>query len=227
MTQTPFQAGTTTRTDDEIKAAVIEELDYSPGTGAAAIDVTVSGGAVTLSGQVDTYPELLRAGRAAQRVRGVVGLAQEITVRGSWDAVTDSDLARSAGEALRRAVNIPDSVQVEVRGRSVRLTGAVAWQFQRQAAEHVVQYLRGVGSVTNLVEVRPEAEPVGVEHAIKAALVRHADVEASHVTVTMEAGIATLTGTVLTWAERREVEDACWSARGVSVVVNDLTIGAT
>jgi osmotically-inducible protein OsmY len=77
-----------------------------------------------------------------------------------------------------------------------------------------VQYSPGVGSVTNLIEVRPEAEPVGVGLAIRAALVRHADVEASRVTVTVDEWVVTLTGTVLTWSERRQIEDACWSAPG-------------
>jgi osmotically-inducible protein OsmY len=85
---------------------------------------------------------------------------------------------------------------------------------RRQAATHAVQYSPGVGSVTNLIEVRPEAEPVGVGLAIRAALVRHADVEASRVTVTVDEWVVTLTGTVLTWSERRQIEDACWSAPG-------------
>lgn len=212
------------RTDDEIRTAVIQELAWSPGTGSGPIDVAVSSGAVTLSGQVDSYPERLRAGSAAQRVRGVLGVAQEITVRGSWDAVTDTEIARESGLALRRSVDVPDAVKVAVHDRVVTLSGAVAWQYQRQAATYAVQYLPGVASVSNLIEVRPEIEPAGIGPAIRAALVRRAEVEAAHVDVDVEGGVVTLTGTVLTWAERRAVEDACWSGPGVAVVENKLRI---
>ncbi|MCW2717904.1 MAG: transport-associated protein [Pseudonocardia sp.] len=145
-------------------------------------------------------------------------------MRGSWDAVTDTDIARETGLALQRSVDVPDAVKVAVHNRVVTLSGAVAWQYQRQAATHAVQYLPGVASVSNLIEVRPEIEPAGIGPAIRAALVRHAGVEASRVDVDVEGGLVTLTGTVLTWAERRAVEDACWSAPGVAVVENELRI---
>ena len=45
-------------------------------------------------------------------------------------------------------------------------------------------------------------------------------------TVPVEGGVVTLSGTVLTWAERRQVENLCWAAPGVAVVENNLKIGS-
>lgn len=48
------------------------------------IGVAVDHGAITLSGEVDTYPERLFAEEAALRVRGVPAVADEVTVRNVW-----------------------------------------------------------------------------------------------------------------------------------------------
>jgi len=106
MTQTEH------RTDAELKSAVTDELQWLPSVDSAHIGVSVDGGAVTLTGTVSTYPEVLLAGKAALSVRGVTAIAQELTVRGPFAESTDSDIARDAGEAIQRAVNVPGTVQV-------------------------------------------------------------------------------------------------------------------
>ncbi len=212
------------RTDAELKTAVTQELEWVPGIDATHVGVSVTDGAVTLSGEVGSYPEKLQAAKAAQRVRGVVGLAQEIVVRGSRGAVNDADIARQAGESLLRAINVPTTVKATVHDHEITLTGAVEWQHQRKAAARAVQYTEGVSSVLNLVSVAPVANPVGIGNSITSALLRSAEVEARHVTVHVAGGVVTLSGTVRTWTERRQVEDAAWSAPGVAVVSNLLHV---
>lgn len=212
------------RTDAALKTAVTRELEWVPGIGASHIGVSVTDGAATLTGQVGSYPEKLQAAKAAQRVRGVVGLAQEIVVHGSWGPVTDSDIAHQAGESLIRAIDVPRTVKAAVHDHEITLTGEVERHHQRQAAARAVQYTHGVRSVRNLVDVAPHADPTAVQSSIEAALVRSAEVEARHVSVHVDASVVTLTGTVRTWTERGQVEDASWSAPGVDVVSNQLRV---
>ncbi|MGZ6855275.1 MAG: BON domain-containing protein, partial [Mycobacteriaceae bacterium] len=60
--------------DDELKDAVVEELRWTPSVNSTHIGVAVTDGAVTLSGEVETYPEKALAEKAAQRVRGVTAI---------------------------------------------------------------------------------------------------------------------------------------------------------
>lgn len=72
---------TARRNDQEIQSDVSEELRSTPGIG--PIGVTVSGGAVTLSGEVGSLPERWAAKQAAMRVSGVKAVADELQVRAS------------------------------------------------------------------------------------------------------------------------------------------------
>jgi len=205
----------TRKSDADLKTAVVAELGWTPSVDSTHVGVAVNDGAVTLSGEVGSYPEKLLAATAAQRVRGVTAIAQEITVRTTWGRANDTDIAREAGEALERAIDVPDSVKATVNGTVVTLSGAVDWRYQRGAAERAVRYPKGVTDVTNLVTIRAAAMAAGVEAAITGALVRSARTETKHIRVTVGPdGLATIAGAVRSWAERREAEHACWAAPG-------------
>lgn len=211
--------------DAELKSAVLAELSWIPSVSSTHIGVAVADGAVTLSGEVSSFPEKLLAGKAVARVRGVQAIAQEITVRSGWGAANDTDIAREAGEAVHRAVDVPDTVHVAVRNHVVTLSGTVAWQHEREAAGRAVRYVRGVSGVLNSIALTPTATATGIKAAIGAALVRNAQLEGKHITVTEDPdGVVTLEGTVRSWAERRAAEHASWSAPGVTGVLDHLRI---
>lgn len=211
--------------DTQIGAAVVRELGWLPSVDSTHIEVSVTGGVVTLSGRVATYLEKVLAGKATQRVHGVVGLAQEIDVHTRWTALTDVDIARECGEALQRAVDVPDSVKVAVTKKAVTLSGEVQWQFQREAAVRTVQCLKGVTEVQNDITLRTGVVLTDLQAAIEAALVRNAQLESHQICVsTVNRGEVTLTGKVGSWAESRQAEHACWAAPGVTAVHNQLTL---
>jgi osmotically-inducible protein OsmY len=66
--------------DRDLQATIVEELRCDSGIEAARIRVSVSGGAVRLSGEVPSRPEKLAATRSAMRIRGVKAVADEMTV---------------------------------------------------------------------------------------------------------------------------------------------------
>jgi osmotically-inducible protein OsmY len=213
------------RPDSELKSAVVAELRWIPSVNSAHIGVSVNDGAVTLSGEVDSYPEKLLAAKAVTRVQGVNAIAQEITVRDSWGGMNDTDIAREAGEAVQRAVDVPETVHVSVHNRIITLSGSVRWQHERAAAARAVRYTKGIRSVLNSVEIRPSASTTGIKTAIAAALVRSALLETNNISVATDtAGVVTLEGTVRSWDESGQTEHVCWSAPGVTDVLNRLRI---
>lgn len=93
------------------------------------------------------------------------------------------------------------------------------------AAERTVHHTKGVTGVLNLITIRPVAMAPLLEAAITAAFERTARLDSRNITVTTAVdGLATLEGTVRSWAERRAAEQACWAAPGVMEVSNRLRI---
>jgi osmotically-inducible protein OsmY len=80
--------------------------------------------------------------------------------------------------------------------------------------------------VTNIVSVRPKTRPSPEElkPKISAALMRNAELDAQRITVDVVDDKVILSGTVRSWAERREAERAAWSAPGVTEVVNHIVV---
>jgi len=214
------------RTDSELQAAVSDELAWLPNLNSSKIGVAVDHGAVTLSGEVDSYPQRRWAEEAAMQVRGVTAIAEEIVVRGTGHETSDTHIAREAGESLERAVDLPQgTVTATVHNHTVTLAGQVPWHFQREAAARAVRYLKGVVDINNQIVIKPVVSASGVKSAISAALVRGAQFEGGQISVVADAqGAVTLTGKVHSWTERQAAQSAAWAAPGVTTVSNELLI---
>lgn len=191
------------------------------------IGVAVNDGAVSLSGQVVTYPEKEAAVAAALRVTGVRVVADEIVVQSEWGDRADIDIAHEAGAAFEHLASLPpESVDASVHNRVVTLSGAVDWNFQREAARHAVSGIRGVHGVRNTIVLKPSVavSPAQAKTKIAAAFSRTAALVAQHVTVTVAGTEVKLAGTVSSWAERRQAEDAAWSTPGVTHINDQLRV---
>lgn len=212
-------------TDTEIKASVMAELARVPGIDSNHIGVTADRGSVTLTGEVDSYPQKVLAGQAALRVRGVTALALDLCVRNIWCKITDPEIAVQACLALRAAVNIPASVQATVHDHAITLTGEVSWQHERAAAEHAVRHLKGVTEVLNEISIKPSPAFGAVKGAIEAAIARHAQFEGSTITVrSNDQGHIWLAGQVPSLADRHSAEELAWSAPGITGLTNSIQV---
>ncbi|MGN6543857.1 MAG: BON domain-containing protein [Aureliella sp.] len=214
------------KSDLSLQADILEELKWEPSVNAAHIGVSVKDGVVTLTGHVPSYVEKFAAERVAKRVYGVKAIADELDVRLPGTSVrTDEDIAQSCVAALRYNASVPDErLKLLVRNGWVTLEGEVEWQFQKDAAATAVREQTGVTGLTNAIMLKPKVSPQDVRHQIEAAFQRNAGIDARRITVESHDGKVVLHGSVRSWLEREEAQQAAWAAPGVTDVENQITV---
>ncbi len=214
------------RPDSDIERDVKDELQWRPDLDATDISVSVKNGVFTLTGFVHSYVDKYEAEAAAKRVAGVVGLANDIEVRlHNVDEKPDPEIAREAVAAIKSQLPYSwENIKVIVKDSWVHLEGEEEWQFQRHTAEKAVRRLRGVKGVSNLIKLKPRAQPSEIKRKIQEAFKRNAELDANRIAVEAKGSEVILKGTVRSWAELEEAERVAWSAPGVIKVENRIVV---
>jgi osmotically-inducible protein OsmY len=213
------------KTDVELRKNIEDEIQWEPSVLTTDIGIIVKDGVVTLTGSVDSFPEKLEAENAAKRVDGVKGVVNKIEVKLSTGMhLSDEYIASAASNALAWNIVVPENLEAEVEDGWITLTGIVEWRYQKRAAEEAVRGLTGVKGVINNITVKPHIAPLIVKGKIEAALTRNAFLDSKGIQVKIDGGKVTLEGTVYSWLEREQAEDAAWSAPGVTEVDNKLVV---
>ena len=212
------------KNDLDIQQDVMSQLKWDPFLKASEIGVAVKNGIVTLSGQVDNYAQKLAAERAAKKVTGVHGIAEDIHIGVSPSyRKTDTEIAESVLNALKWHSAVPDEkIKIKVEDGVVTLEGEVEWDYQRGSAKNAVASLLGVRDVVNRISVTPRITASDIKSRISSALHRTATIDAERISVDIVGNKAILRGKVRSYAEKEDAEDAAWAAAGITSVDNYL-----
>jgi osmotically-inducible protein OsmY len=232
------------KTDAEIAAALGRALGYDPRVPAAGVTPGADGGWVTLRGVVSDLAAKRAAERLARHTTGVVGVTNRIKVRPP-DIPSDAELVRDIEGALQKnPYTEAYEIRVEARDGDVSLSGAVETQFEKAEAERVAASVAGVTRVANWLRVRytdvewepyydygaptldtlrPARSDTEVQEAIESQLRWSPFVDAEQVEVEVSGGVATLSGEVDSWRERRVAQENAYEGGALSVV-NDLRV---
>ncbi len=137
--------------DGDIAAACVTALDDDRWVPHGAIDVVVTEGWVTLTGQVRRHFQRRAALHAVRRVDGVLGITDGIVING--DPIP-SDVADRINRAFRRNAIIDESlIDVTTSGSTVYLDGTVgSWRSMDEAVDTAWQ-APGVAEVVNRLVV--------------------------------------------------------------------------
>jgi osmotically-inducible protein OsmY len=137
----------TRRTDEAIAAAAVERLAWDVSVPEDAVQVLVEDGWVTLSGEIDWHYQRAAAEQDVQRLHGVVGVNNLITIKST---VQPSDISDEIMHALHRSWFFdPKTIDVSAEGGTVRLTGTVHSTHERQVAAATAWSAPGVTEVEN------------------------------------------------------------------------------
>ncbi len=217
-----------TDTNRSLHERVLEALETEPRVHAAKVGIAVEDGVVTLSGRLGTFTEKWAAETAVKSVKGVRGIANELSVDlPGMHARDDADLAKTIVELLRWHADLPQTIQAEVKDGYVTLHGTVDWPYQRDDARDAIRHLTGVRGIYDDLVIKPFAvSPAELRRRIESRFQRLAALDAKNVVIEVESGgNVTLSGTVDSLAERDEAESAAYSIAGTTRVYNDIRIG--
>jgi osmotically-inducible protein OsmY len=206
--------------NQELEASVSAELFWDPKIDGRAVAVSTDDGTATLRGTVGSFRQKREAKTAAERVIGVTRVNNDLDVRMLTDERRDdADLRGDVLQALTLDNLLPTDINASVKDGSVTLTGSAEWQYQRDEAEFITANILGVTDIDNDIDIvppTPSAKDVG--QSIEKAMERGAKLDANNVSVKTSNGMATLTGTVRSFAEHDAAVDAAWSAPGITSV---------
>jgi osmotically-inducible protein OsmY len=214
------------KSDNQIQQDVIDQLKWEPFLNATEIDVAVTDGIVTLSGNVNCYAKKLSAENAAKKIECVKAIATDIQINVFTDQQkSDKEIAAAVINALKwhAAIN-EEIVTITVEDGSVKLEGKVECGFERTIAKMAIENIAGVRSIVNLLTITPSVLPVDVEQKIKAAFHRSATIDAARIRVEVDGNAIVLHGKVRSIAEKEDAENAVWNAPGITSVENKLKV---
>lgn len=214
------------KSDMQLQKDVMDELRWEPTVSEKEIAVAVKDGVVTLGGYVQSYAQKRAAEYAVARVAGVRAVAEDIQVKLPTSRQrSDTEIAHAVINALKWDTEVPDElIKAKVENGWVTLDGGVDFFYQKSAAERCVRFLNGVKGVSNLISVKPGVTRTKVSQNIEAALKRRAELDADKITVDTLDGKVTLRGSVHSWLEMKEAENAAWATPGVWSVEDKLAV---
>lgn len=217
------------RTDEDIKMDVVEQLHWDSRVDASRVQVTVVERMVTLEGAVVSQEAREAAADDASGIRGVLAVANQLSVEPPPDPVPPTDEELEAGILnVYRMDSVLDEndISVEVEDGVVTMQGSVDAFWKMGRARELIAGFAGVREVKNRLSVVPSEDYMdqALAETLTSALSRNALVNPETITVEAEDGVVTLTGTVPDWHAFRAASHTASHTAGVVELHNRLVV---
>jgi osmotically-inducible protein OsmY len=215
--------------DEQIKKEIVDRLCRDGRLDAAAVQVGVSKGCVTLSGTVPSYTARQAATDQVGVTPGVVAIRNDVRV--AYPVVDDIPADGEIKERVEKLLEWNASVdhgdiRVAVSRGVAVLEGSVDSLWKKLRCERLAADVTGVIEVANKLAVAPResvADKQLAETVVK-ALDRSPYVDANKIDVEAAGGEVRLSGSVPAWAGLTAARRAASFARGARDVVTDLRL---
>jgi len=141
------------RSDPELARAAADAIERELPYSAPRIRITVQDGTVTLEGVVDWAYQKTRAAEAIASIRGLKRVSNLIALKGRPIAV---DIRDQIAAAFKRSAQIDaNTINVEINGAEITLSGKVHSWAEHEAAAEIAWCAPGVTQVKNHICVGP------------------------------------------------------------------------
>jgi hyperosmotically inducible protein len=221
-------------TTSRVRTALLLSKHVSP----FDIKVQTIQGEVTLEGQVPSEQIKTVAGAIAQDTSSVKQVHNNLGVNPSSERnpdmehlserVADLEIKTLVTDALSKNAELAEKhITTEVKGRTVTLGGTVQTVSQKYTADQIAWQVPGVQGLTDNLSVSdaqamPESADDKLARRVEFELYSTKAIPLKTVQIHADNGIVTLTGTVLSRAEKLLAEKTAKSVEGVRRVVNSL-----
>lgn len=232
------------KSSEEVRDAINDALLYDPRAKSFNIDPDVIGSTVTLRGKVDSLAAKRAAEQVARNTVGVSTVYNRLKVR-PVEPIKDETIESDIKSALLRDPYVERfEITVSVYDGVANLYGTVDSYFEKSQAEFVAGGVPGVVEVRNYLDVdydKPWVYDPFVEHIhlwhIQPVPILTTDksdseileeindqlwwspfVDSDQVIVTVDDGVATLTGTVDSESERSKAVENAWEGGAIGVL---------
>jgi len=224
--------------DATLLSRVTAALIADPATEAFELNVSVTDGAVTLSGVVDSIAERTLARDAVSAITGVRSVSIDRVAVEPPEIRSDAEILTDVAQRLARSALIDDAlIEVAVNNGVVTLHGAVASAIERARARRMAA-VAGVTAVDDRgLEVEPGARDQMIDWsarnaagdqataaAIEASWLHHPRLTPYRLDASVEDGVATLTGVVDDLRSRNAAQSAALHTIGVRRVKNHIRV---
>jgi osmotically-inducible protein OsmY len=213
--------------DDATLVRVVQgRISGRPGLDVSRVSVAVEAGALDLSGTVATLHERAEVERLASAVRGLVSVRNRIEVdrKDLPDSFLEGEVARALGLRPRLA---RFRIRASVNSGILTLQGVVDLARDREDAEEAGARVPGIQAVRNELSLAPVSVDPGLIRRRLERLLANKLVFGGVDDLVVEVsagGAVSLSGVVVTHADRIRAERLAYGLRGVSSVRNDLAV---
>jgi hyperosmotically inducible protein len=218
-------------TDSQAVDTIQSRLDHAKVNQHGDVQVAYAGGVATLTGTVDNLGSKLDAEKAAQKVRGVTQVVDNIQVRA--EGVENQQILERARHeiVMYYAYGIFDNVELAAHNGTLTVSGQVTQPFKKTDMGNILERVKGVAALQNDLEVLPVSNfddrlRLQVARAIYGDpfFIHYANQALPPIHIIVKNGNVTLEGVVASTMDRTKAEMAALHTGLSFAVVDNLQI---